>query len=630
MRPGGIKGALLLLAGGAALFYLFSIKREVLIHSESLQRAHNNDSIRGQGMVKRMERMEADINRLLTLVGKIEDSEPVAEKETEVKMEKKGSVRKLYPNSPLFKKWGDELSEEEQKEAEELFQSYGYNAFLSDRLQLNRPIPDTRPKGCAEKKYSEDLPSISVILIYLNEALSIIKRAIRSIIDKTPARLLKEIILVDDHSSNEDLMGKLDEYIISIHEVRPGLVKRIRHSQQLGLTQARLSGWKAAVGDVVAILDAHIEVHVQWAEPLLTRIKEDRTVILTPVFDKVHFDDLTLTPYRTYAHGFDWALWCMYESFRPEWYALNDESQPGKSPSVMGILIADRKFFGEIGSLDGGMKIYGGENVELAIRVWLCGGSIEVIPCSKIAHIERYNKPYLPDLSSMVKRNALRVAEVWMDEYKNNVNLLWNLPPENHGIDIGDVSERKKLREKLNCKPFKWYLDHVYPMLDTFSDVLAYGALKNKLKPDHCVDQGPMPGNTPILYPCNDASPQLCCYRADGKVLIGELKSHTYSSNRCLVDPSNGLYPGLYECKTAQRENFNMLWDFKQGGQIRNRKTNRCIEAAMDVDGLYKLIVQRCTGQSWTIQYPVTETWKVGGQKDQKSPEAKINNDSLS
>ena len=57
-------------------------------------------------------------------------------------------------------------------------------------------------KRCAERKYPKDLPTISVVLIYLNEALSIIKRAIRSIIDKTPAHLLKEIILVDDSSSN--------------------------------------------------------------------------------------------------------------------------------------------------------------------------------------------------------------------------------------------------------------------------------------------------------------------------------------------------------------------------------------------------------------------------------------------
>jgi polypeptide N-acetylgalactosaminyltransferase len=40
-----------------------------------------------------------------------------------------------------------------------------------------------------------------------------------------------------------------------------------------------------------------------------------------------------------------------------------------RSPSIMGILVVDRLFFGEIGALDGGMKIYGGENVELGIRV---------------------------------------------------------------------------------------------------------------------------------------------------------------------------------------------------------------------------------------------------------------------
>ncbi|XP_075967424.1 putative polypeptide N-acetylgalactosaminyltransferase 8 [Anarhichas minor] len=602
MRSGWVKGSLLAFTVAAALLYLGSIKREVHTHSERLQKAHHNDSIRDKGMLKRMVKMETDINKLLDLMNKLEKKEPVKQNNAEVKKEKK-VVRKLYPNSYLFSKWGDELSEEEQKEAETLFQSYGYNAFLSDRLPLNREIPDTRPRRCAEKKYPEDLPSMSIVLIYLDEALSIIKRAIRSLIDKTPARLLKEIILVDDHSSNEDLKEKLDDYISSIHEERPGLVKKVRHSEQLGLTQARLSGWRVARGDVVAILDAHIEVHVQWAEPLLARIKEDRTVILTPVFDKVNFDDLTLIPYIPSADAFDWALWCMYVSFRPEWYALKDNSLPGKSPSIMGILVADRKFFGEIGSLDGGMKIYGGENVELGIRVWLCGGSIEVIPCSKIAHIERAKKPYLLDFDEMVKRNALRVAEVWMDEYKYNVNIAWNLPLENHGIDIGDVSERKKLRERLNCKPFKWYLDNIYPQLDPLHDLLGYGTLINNLKPDICIDQGPMPGNTPIIYGCHSYSHQHCYYRTDGQLYIGGIKSQKYSSNRCLVDPGTGVYPGLYECKTAKQKKFHMLWDFKQDGPIQNRETKRCLELVIADHGYYTLVVQQCTGQSWKIQH---------------------------
>jgi polypeptide N-acetylgalactosaminyltransferase len=65
------------------------------------------------------------------------------------------------------------------------------------------------------------------------------------------------------------------------------------------------------------------------------------------------------------------------------------------------------------------------------------------------------------------------LAEVWMDDYKrfyymHRRGLL--------GTDYGDVSKRKELRKKLNCKSFKWYLDNIYPekfILD--EDVVAFG-----------------------------------------------------------------------------------------------------------------------------------------------------------
>ena len=63
-------------------------------------------------------------------------------------------------------------------------------------------------------------------------------------------------------------------------------------------------------------------------------------------------------------------------------------------------------------------------------QVWLCGGSMEVLPCSRVAHIERKKKPYNSNLGFYTKRNALRVAEVWMDDYKSHVYIAWNLPLE--------------------------------------------------------------------------------------------------------------------------------------------------------------------------------------------------------
>lgn len=63
-----------------------------------------------------------------------------------------------------------------------------------------------------------------------------------------------------------------------------------------------------------------------------------------------------------------------------------------------------------------------------APQVWQCGGSMEVLPCSRVAHIERTKKPYNNDIDYYAKRNALRAAEVWMDGFKSHVYMAWNIP----------------------------------------------------------------------------------------------------------------------------------------------------------------------------------------------------------
>ena len=66
--------------------------------------------------------------------------------------------------------------------------------------------------------------------------------------------------------------------------------------------------------------------------------------------------------------------------------------------------------------------------MELSFRVWMCGGSMESIPCSNVGHIyrefNRFGKKQDPqlvgvDISTILNRNDARVAEVWLDEYKD-------------------------------------------------------------------------------------------------------------------------------------------------------------------------------------------------------------------
>lgn len=130
------------------------------------------------------------------------------------------------------------------------------------------------------------------------------------------------------------------------------------------------------------------------------------------------------------------------------------------SPITMG-MFSISKYWWNLGQMDSGLGRWGGENIEISLRTWLCGGKIRVANDSFVAHAFCSKFPYKVNAND-ITRNNLRVASVWLDgEYLQKYYTAAKTPmiggkPK---MDIGDISGRLALKKQLHCKPFSWYVE---------------------------------------------------------------------------------------------------------------------------------------------------------------------------
>lgn len=157
-------------------------------------------------------------------------------------------------------------------------------------------------------------------------------RSIKTVLDRTPEHLLKEIVLVDDFSELDDLKSKLEEEVKSLHSNK---VRILRNTQREGLIRSRVFGARNCTGDVLLFLDSHIEANVGYAEPLLNRIKDNRQVLAIPVIDIINADTFAYTSSPLVRGGFNWGLHFKWDSL-PDGTLVKDEDflGPFKSPTM--------------------------------------------------------------------------------------------------------------------------------------------------------------------------------------------------------------------------------------------------------------------------------------------------------
>jgi polypeptide N-acetylgalactosaminyltransferase len=150
-------------------------------------------------------------------------------------------------------------------------------------------------------------------MCFYNEHLTTLLRSIQSILLRTPENLLREIIIVDDKSDMDDLNGEL---VIELEKLnaKQKKVKLIRNAKREGLIRSRVYGARSAKADILIFLDSHIEVNVGWIEPLLYRIKENRTVLAMPVIDIINADTFSYSSSPLVRGGFNWGLHFKWDS----------------------------------------------------------------------------------------------------------------------------------------------------------------------------------------------------------------------------------------------------------------------------------------------------------------------------
>ncbi|PFO03333.1 glycosyl transferase family 2 [Bacillus sp. AFS076308] len=181
-----------------------------------------------------------------------------------------------------------------------------------------------------------------------------------------------EIIIVDDGSTDGCC-----NFISSLKSKRPIILFR---GENLGVANARNYGADRANGDFLIFCDAHLFFEDFWMDRLLELIEQGKAAAVGPgIADASNPDNV--------GYGYTWN-----EELEPKWNIYKNKIF--QSPLLAGGCMAiTKEAFEDIGGFERNFKIWGVDDEEISLKLWLFGYTCLVRPDVKILHVFRPEAP---------------------------------------------------------------------------------------------------------------------------------------------------------------------------------------------------------------------------------------------
>lgn len=183
-----------------------------------------------------------------------------------------------------------------------------------------------------------------------------------------------------------------------------------------------------------------------------------------------------------------------------------------------------------------------------------------------------------------------------MDEYKNYIYERRRGVFEE--VDEGDLTAQKDLRQKLKCKPFKWFMEVIaFDLLKEHPPVeppeYAYGVIQNVAVPNFCVDSMNNPLYSSVgLYSCaeNLTNPQ-----SNQNFALTWRRDLRFRSTYTCLEVQNRDKNAAVSMWTCHGERGNQFWyyDRKNKWIVYEENGNRCLEASQNQFEVYLNICEK-------------------------------------